>query len=98
MSMSAIKQEIEANHAPIKGDVTVLDALLNKIPTFRYVLKFVCSFFLHLSDRNCHFCVRSELSMLHMEALNKFKMEHPHYVFPALYKELFSMDSQQDLT
>lgn len=35
MSMSAIKQEIEANHAPIKGDVTVLDALLNKIPTFR---------------------------------------------------------------
>lgn len=37
MSMSAIKQEIEANHAPIKGDVTVLDALLNKIPTFRYV-------------------------------------------------------------
>lgn len=35
MSMSAIKQEIEANHVPIKGDVTVLDALLNKIPTFR---------------------------------------------------------------
>lgn len=35
MSMSAIKQEIEANHAPIKGDVTVLDALLNKIPMFR---------------------------------------------------------------
>ncbi|XP_055319954.1 probable nuclear hormone receptor HR3 isoform X8 [Sitodiplosis mosellana] len=74
MSMSAIKQEIEANHAPIKGDVTVLDALLNKIPTFR------------------------ELSLMHMEALNKFKMEHPHYVFPALYKELFSIDSQQDLT
>ncbi|XP_031640742.1 probable nuclear hormone receptor HR3 isoform X4 [Contarinia nasturtii] len=74
MSMSAIKQEIEANHAPIKGDVTVLDALLNKIPTFR------------------------ELSLMHMEALNKFKMEHPHCVFPALYKELFSIDSQQDLT
>lgn len=35
MSMSAIKQELEANHAPLKGDVTVLDTLLNKIPTFR---------------------------------------------------------------
>uniref|UniRef100_A0A182TKV2 NR LBD domain-containing protein n=2 Tax=Anopheles melas TaxID=34690 RepID=A0A182TKV2_9DIPT len=35
MSMSAIRQEIEANHAPLKGDVTVLDTLLNKIPTFR---------------------------------------------------------------
>lgn len=35
---------------------------------------------------------------MHMEALSKFKLEHPHYVFPALYKELFSIDSQQDLT
>lgn len=35
MSMSAIRQEIEANHAPLKGDVTVLDTLLTKIPTFR---------------------------------------------------------------
>jgi nuclear receptor subfamily 1 group F protein 4 len=35
MSMSAIKQELESNHAPLKGDVTVLDTLLNKIPTFR---------------------------------------------------------------
>lgn len=35
MSMNAIKQEIEANHAPLKGDVTVLDTLLTKIPTFR---------------------------------------------------------------
>ncbi|EAT32735.1 AAEL015043-PA [Aedes aegypti] len=35
MSMSAIRQEIEANHAPLKGDVTVLEILLNKIPTFR---------------------------------------------------------------
>lgn len=38
MSMSAIKQELESNHAPLKGDVTVLDTLLNKIPTFRLVL------------------------------------------------------------
>nr|XP_040230921.2 ecdysone-induced protein 78C isoform X3 [Anopheles coluzzii] len=73
MSMSAIRQEIEANHAPLKGDVTVLDTLLNKIPTFR------------------------ELSIMHMEALQKFKQDHPQYVFPALYKELFSIDSQQDL-
>ncbi|XP_035772767.1 probable nuclear hormone receptor HR3 isoform X5 [Anopheles albimanus] len=73
MSMSAIRQEIETNHAPLKGDVTVLDTLLNKIPTFR------------------------ELSIMHMEALQKFKTDHPQYVFPALYKELFSIDSQQDL-
>lgn len=73
MSMSAIRQEIEANHAPLKGDVTVLEILLNKIPTFR------------------------ELSIMHMEALQKFKQDHPQYVFPALYKELFSIDSQQDL-
>uniref|UniRef100_A0A182NZH4 NR LBD domain-containing protein n=1 Tax=Anopheles epiroticus TaxID=199890 RepID=A0A182NZH4_9DIPT len=55
MSMSAIRQEIEANHAPLKGDVTVLDTLLNKIPTFR------------------------ELSIMHMEALQKFKQDHPQY-------------------
>ncbi|XP_070506342.1 probable nuclear hormone receptor HR3 isoform X2 [Chironomus tepperi] len=73
MSMNAIKQEIEANHAPLKGDVTVLDTLLTKIPTFR------------------------ELSMLHMDALSNFKQEHPQYIFPALYKELFSIDAQQDL-
>ncbi|XP_055600673.1 probable nuclear hormone receptor HR3 isoform X8 [Uranotaenia lowii] len=73
MSMSAIRQEIEANHAPLKGDVTVLEILLNKIPTFR------------------------ELSIMHMEALQKFKQDHPQYVFPALYKELFTIDSQQDL-
>ncbi|CAO1398745.1 unnamed protein product [Diamesa serratosioi] len=73
MSMSAIRQELESNHAPLKGDVTVLDTLLNKIPTFR------------------------ELSMMHMETLSKFKAEHPTYVFPALYKELFSIDTQQDL-
>lgn len=35
MSMSAIKQELESNHAPLKGDVTVLDTLLNKIPSFK---------------------------------------------------------------
>lgn len=35
MSLSAIKQELDSNHAPLKGDVTVLDTLLAKIPTFR---------------------------------------------------------------
>lgn len=38
-----------------------------------------------------------ELSLLHMEALSKFKLAHPQYVFPALYKELFSIDNAQDL-
>lgn len=35
LSMNAIRQELEANHAPLKGDVTVLDTLLNNIPNFR---------------------------------------------------------------
>lgn len=35
---------------------------------------------------------------MHMEALSKFKQQHPNVVFPALYKELFSIDSPQDLT
>ncbi|XP_030022275.1 probable nuclear hormone receptor HR3 isoform X7 [Manduca sexta] len=74
MSMSAMRHEIEANHAPLKGDVTVLDTLLAKIPTFR------------------------ELSLMHLGALSRFKMTHPHHVFPALYKELFSLDSVLDYT
>ncbi|KAH8320948.1 hypothetical protein KR067_012449, partial [Drosophila pandora] len=74
LSMNAIRQELETNHAPLKGDVTVLDTLLNNIPNFR------------------------DISILHMEALSKFKQQHPNVVFPALYKELFSIDSQQDLT
>lgn len=95
MSMSAIKQELESNHLPLKGDVTVLDTLLNKIPTYRWVKAFLVlfdlpNFFWRILPR--------ELSLMHMEALSKFKQEHPHYVFPALYKELFSIDSPQDLT
>ncbi|XP_075217793.1 nuclear hormone receptor 3 ROR-beta [Lycorma delicatula] len=68
--LRALRLELEKNHAlPIKGDVTVCDALLAKIPTLR------------------------ELSMLHMEALAKFKRSTPHLEFPALHKELFSVDS-----
>ncbi|XP_054280030.1 probable nuclear hormone receptor HR3 isoform X1 [Macrosteles quadrilineatus] len=68
--LRALRMELERNHTmPIKGDVTVCDALLNKIPTLR------------------------ELSMLHMEALAKFKRSTPHLEFPALHKELFSVDS-----
>ncbi|XP_014245659.1 probable nuclear hormone receptor HR3 isoform X2 [Cimex lectularius] len=68
--LRALRIELERNHTtPIKGDVTVCDALLAKIPTLR------------------------ELSMLHMEALGKFKRSTPHLEFPALHKELFSVDS-----
>ncbi|CAH2988118.1 unnamed protein product [Chilo suppressalis] len=74
MSMAAMRHEAELNHAPLKGDVTVLDTLLAKIPTFR------------------------ELSLMHLEALCRFKAAHPHHVFPALYKELFSLDSVLDYT
>ncbi|KAG8292863.1 hypothetical protein J6590_028614 [Homalodisca vitripennis] len=68
--LRALRTELERNHTmPIKGDVTVCDALMNKIPTLR------------------------DLSMLHMEALAKFKRTTPHLEFPALHKELFSVDS-----
>lgn len=33
-----------------------------------------------------------DLSMLHMEALVKFRRSAPHLDFPALHKELFSVD------
>ncbi|KAK9503631.1 hypothetical protein O3M35_010151 [Rhynocoris fuscipes] len=68
--LRALRIELDRNHSlPIKGDVTVYDALLAKIPTLR------------------------ELSMLHMETLGKFKRSTPHLDFPALHKELFSVDS-----
>ncbi|XP_069704014.1 probable nuclear hormone receptor HR3 isoform X2 [Periplaneta americana] len=68
--LRALRIELERNHSiPIKGDVTVYDALLAKVPTLR------------------------ELSMLHMDALAKFKRSTPHLEFPALHKELFSVDS-----
>nr|AAC47163.1 hormone receptor 3 [Choristoneura fumiferana] len=72
MSMTAMRHEIETNHHPLKGDVTVLDTLLAKLPTFR------------------------ELSLMHLEALCRFKAAHPLHIFPALYKELFSLDSVLD--
>uniref|UniRef100_A0AAR5PAV2 Probable nuclear hormone receptor HR3 n=2 Tax=Dendroctonus ponderosae TaxID=77166 RepID=A0AAR5PAV2_DENPD len=66
----ALKIELDRNHSsPIKGDVTVCDALLTKIPNLR------------------------EISMLHMDALGKLKRSAPHLDFPALHKELFSVDS-----
>jgi nuclear receptor subfamily 1 group F protein 4 len=34
-----------------------------------------------------------EISVLHMEALTRFKRATPHLEFPALHKELFSVDS-----
>lgn len=33
-----------------------------------------------------------ELSLLHMEALGRFRRSAPHLDFPALHKELFSVD------
>ncbi|XP_043287580.1 probable nuclear hormone receptor HR3 isoform X1 [Venturia canescens] len=68
--IKALRWELDRNHvAPIKGDVTVCDAMLAKIPQLR------------------------EISQLHMDALAKFKRSQPHLEFPALHKELFSVDS-----
>ncbi|KAL1513918.1 hypothetical protein ABEB36_003256 [Hypothenemus hampei] len=68
--LRALKLELDKNHSlPIKGDVTVCDALLTKIPNLR------------------------EISLLHMDALGKLKRSAPHLDFPALHKELFSVDS-----
>ncbi|KAL3288838.1 hypothetical protein HHI36_003285 [Cryptolaemus montrouzieri] len=68
--LKALRIELDRNHSmPIKGDVTVCDYLLTKIPTLR------------------------EINMLHMDALAKLKRSAPHLEFPALHKELFSVDS-----
>lgn len=40
----------------------------------------------------------SEMSMLHMDALGKLKRSAPHLDFPALHKELFSVDSWEPVT
>lgn len=66
----ALRSELDRNHVtPIKGDVTVCDAILAKTSQLR------------------------EISLLHMDALAKFKRSQPHLEFPALHKELFSVDS-----
>ncbi|XP_026669960.1 probable nuclear hormone receptor HR3 isoform X5 [Ceratina calcarata] len=68
--IKALRSELDRNHvSPIKGDVTVCDAILAKIPQLR------------------------EISQLHMDALAKFKRSQPLLEFPALHKELFSVDS-----
>ena len=65
-----LRSELARNHvAPIKGDVTVCDAMLGKMDQLR------------------------EVSLLHMDALAKFKRSQPQLEFPALHKELFSVDS-----
>lgn len=66
----ALRSETERNHSqPIKGDVTVCDSILAKLPQLR------------------------EVSQMHMDVLAKFKRSEPHLDFPALHKELFSIDS-----
>nr|QJE50398.1 HR3 nuclear receptor [Diaphanosoma celebensis] len=66
----ALRTELSRTHrAPVKGDVSVADFLVVKLPDLR------------------------DISGLHMEALARFKRATPHLEFPALHKELFSVDS-----
>ncbi|XP_032456311.1 probable nuclear hormone receptor HR3 isoform X11 [Nasonia vitripennis] len=68
--LRALRSELDRTHvSPLKGDVTVCDALVAKMPQLR------------------------DVTHLHMEALAKFKRSQPHLEFPALHKELFSVDS-----
>ena len=67
--LKTLKFELAKTHrAPFKGNVSVLDALLARLPMLR------------------------EISQMHMEALTKFRRAHPQIDFPALHKELFSVD------
>ena len=81
----------------------MLDTLLNKIPTFRLVLDFIWYWIYELHFKKSYITnltyvvIFRELSMMHMDSLSTFKQENPQYIFPALYKELFSIDAQQDL-
>jgi nuclear receptor subfamily 1 group F protein 4 len=66
----ALSLELSRTHRmPLKGDVSVVDWLVTKLPVLR------------------------EISGLHMEALARFRRSTPHLEFPALHKELFSVDS-----
>ncbi|XP_014212733.1 probable nuclear hormone receptor HR3 isoform X1 [Copidosoma floridanum] len=68
--LRALRSELDRSHSvPLKGDVTVCDAMIAKIPQLR------------------------DVSLMHMDALAKFKRSQPHLEFPALHKELFSVDS-----
>ncbi|XP_076332844.1 putative nuclear hormone receptor HR3 isoform X1 [Tachypleus tridentatus] len=67
--LKSLRLELDRTHKlPYKGDVSILDSLLAKIPSLR------------------------EMNILHMDALTKFKQTYPHQEFPALHKELFSVD------
>lgn len=69
------------------------DALIAKMSELRYGIPLSSvevSAFKHLLWMTN---VYRELSMLHMEALAKLKRSTPHLEFPALHKELFSVDS-----
>lgn len=68
--LKVLKYELAKTHkSPFKGDISVLDALLARLPMLR------------------------ELSLLHMEALTRFRRSHPELdeEFPPLHRELFSI-------
>ncbi|XP_011494852.1 PREDICTED: probable nuclear hormone receptor HR3 isoform X5 [Ceratosolen solmsi marchali] len=68
--LRALRSELDRSHiSPLKGDVTVCDAMVAKISQLR------------------------DISLMHMDALAKFKRSQPHLEFPPLHKELFSVDS-----
>ncbi|XP_029825514.1 probable nuclear hormone receptor HR3 isoform X2 [Ixodes scapularis] len=67
--LKSLRYELDKTHEqPYKGDVSVFDSLVAKLPSLR------------------------EVSLLHMDALAKFRRSVPHLEFPALHKELFSVD------
>jgi nuclear receptor subfamily 1 group F member 4 len=89
--LRALRMELDRNHRlPLKGDVLVGDTLLGKMPELRY--DSIADFYFDGFCAN-DFAIFRELNMLHMEALAKFKRSTPHLEFPALHKELFSVDS-----
>lgn len=68
--LRALRSELDRSHiSPLKGDVTVCDSMVAKMPQLR------------------------DVSLMHMDALAKFKRSQPLLDFPALHKELFSVDS-----
>jgi nuclear receptor subfamily 1 group F member 4 len=85
----ALRTELSRTHrAPVKGDVSVADYLVVKLPDLRSVPHHSS----HL-EHQLNPSVSRDISGLHMEALARFKRATPHLEFPALHKELFSVDS-----
>ena len=92
--LRALRLELSRTHrTPLKGDISVADSLAARLPALRWTWLRKIYYTINFFYLNILFFGNREISGLHMEALARFKRATPHLEFPALHKELFSVDS-----